>query len=132
MIVSKMARASTWGYASATIHSALFDCMVITRRRGLVSRRWETTILRRDPAGNCPTLPFGSVSYLPHLTRDRVFAVHCDVANYINELGEQGATLHQAFDTVTLHLAIQRFINKRIEIYEGFPKDNELLGSNKE
>ena len=131
MIVSKMARARIWGYASATIHSALFDCMVITRRRGLVSRRWETTILRGDPAGNCPTL-FGSVSYLPHLTRDRVFAVHCDVANYINELGERGATLPQAFDTVTLHLTIQRFIDKRIEVYEDFPEDNQPLGSNKE
>jgi hypothetical protein len=121
-----------WGCASATIHCGAFDCVIITRRRGLVSRRWETTILRGDPVEDRPVLPFGSVSYLHHLTRDRVLAVHCDVVDYINELGEQGATLYQAFDTVTLHLAIQRFIKKRIEIHEDIPEDNQPLVSHKE
>lgn len=82
--------------------------------------------------GNChfegrprrkPT-PFCAVSYLPHLKRDRILAIHGDVANYINELGDQGATLYQAFDTVTLHLAIQRFIDKEIEMYEDIPAES--------
>jgi hypothetical protein len=127
-----MPRRSMWGCASATIHCGAFDCVIITRRRGFVSRRWETTILRGNPVENCPILPFGTVSYLPHLTRDRVLAVHCDVVDYINELGEQGATLYQAFDTVTLHLAIQRFIEKHIEIHEETSEDNEPLMSHKE
>jgi hypothetical protein len=124
MIVSKMPRRGMWGCPSATVHCDAFDCVIITRRRGLISRHWVTTISRENPVENSPILPFGSVSYLPHLTRDRVLAVHCDVVNYINELGEQGATLYQAFDTVALHLAIQRFIEKRIEIYEDIPENN--------
>lgn len=120
MIVSTKTGGRIRKHMSAAIHSVNFDCMIITRRRGIVSCRWETTILRGDPNTICPTL-FGSVSYLAHLTRERVFALHCDAVNYISELGDQGATLHQAFDTVTLHLAIQRFIDKRIEIYESFP-----------
>jgi hypothetical protein len=94
--------------------------MVITRRRGVVSRRWETSILRGEVSINRATF-FGSVSYLPHMTRERVFAIHGDVANYIDELGGQGATLYQAFDTVTLHLVIQRFIERKIAIYEDCP-----------
>ena len=60
----------------------------------------------------------GRFYYVANLTRDRVLAVHSDVAEIINELAEQGATLAQAFDRVTLHLAIQRFIEKEIQIHE--------------
>lgn len=94
--------------------------MVITRRRGVISRRWETTLFRGDANISRPTI-FGSVSYLRHMTRERIFAIHGDVANYIDDLGSQGATLYQAFDTVSLHLAIQRFIERKIAIYEDCP-----------
>lgn len=111
-----------WRYASTGIRSAKFECLVITRRRGIIPRHWVTAILRGDPDAK-PT-PFCAVSYLPHLKRDRILAIHGDVANYINELGDQGATLYQAFDTVTLHLAIQRFIDKEIEMYEDIPAES--------
>lgn len=123
MIVSRTANTGIWRSASATIHSTLFDCSVITRRRGLISGHWETTIFRAADATNNSTTPFGSISYLSHLPRQQVFAIHSDVVNYINELGDQGASLHQAFDIVTLHLVIQRFIEKRIEVCEDFPAD---------
>jgi hypothetical protein len=118
MIVSKLLPVPICGHTSTSISSSAFDCVVITVRRGFVSRRWQTTILRGDPAENCPIQPYGSFYYVPNLTRDRVLAVHTDVAEYINELAEQGATLSQAFDRVTLHLAIQRFIQKGVQIYE--------------
>jgi hypothetical protein len=111
---------------STTIHSTAFACIVLTRRRGLLSSRWRTTIFRTDPVPKRLAQPFGSVVYLSHLTGDRIFAIHSDIANYINTLGDQGATLHQAFDTVTLHLAIQRFIEGRIEIYEDFSESDGL------
>jgi hypothetical protein len=118
MIVSKQLPSPIWGHTSTSIHSSGFDCVILTARRRFISRRWQTTILRGDPANNCPIRPYGSFYYVANLTRDRVLAVHSDVAEIINELAEQGATLAQAFDSVTLHLAIQRFIQKGVQVYE--------------
>ena len=78
----------------------------------------EAHDLSGDTAKNCPIRPYGPFYYVANLTRYRVLAVHSDVAEIINELAEQGATLAQAFDRVTLHLAIQRFIEKEIQIHE--------------
>ena len=128
MIVSSSPPSGIWGRTSTSIHSPAFDCVVITARRGLISRRWQTTILRGDPTETPKIQPFGSFSYLRHLTRTRVLAIHGDVADYINQLGEQGTTLFEAFDRVTLFLAIQRFIEKRIEIYEDTQIDEEARG----
>ena len=118
MIVSKQLPSPIWGHTSTSIHSSGFDCVILTVRRRFISRCWQTTILSGDPAKNCPIRPYGSFYYVANLTRDRVLAVHSDVAEIINELAEQGATLAQAFDRVTLHLAIQRFIEKEIQIHE--------------
>ena len=118
MIVSNQLPSPIWGHASTSIHSSGFDCVIVTSRRRFISRFWKTTILSGDPAKNCPIRPYGPFYYVANLTRDRVLAVHSDVAEIINELAEQGATLAQAFDRVTLHLAIQRFIEKEIQIHE--------------
>ena len=123
MIVSNQLPSPIWGHASTSIHSSGFDCVILTSRRRFVSRCWKTTILSGDPAKNCPIRPYGSFYYVANLTRDRVLAVHSDVAEIINEVAEQGATLAQAFDRVTLHLAIQRFIQKEIRIHEDSPEE---------
>ena len=124
MIVHKLPPAPIWGHTSATIRSAAFDCVVITARRRFISRRWQTTILRGDPPENGPIQPHGSFYYLANLTRDQVLAVHADVSKILDDLAEQGATLAEAFDRLTLHLAIQGFIEKRIEIYEDCPEND--------
>jgi hypothetical protein len=123
MIVSNQLPSPIWGHTSTSIHSSGFDCVILTARRRFISRCWQTTILSGDPAKNCPIRPYGSFYYFANLTRDRVLAVHSDVAEIINELAEQGATLAQAFDRVTLHLAIQRFIQKEIRIHEDSPEE---------
>jgi hypothetical protein len=132
MIVHKLPPAPIWGHTSASIRSAAFNCVVITARRRFISRRWQTTILRGDPVDNGPIQPYGSFYYVADLTRNRILAVHADVAKILDDLAEQGATLAEAFDRLTLHLAIQRFIEKRIEIYEDSPEDDWPGSTSKE